>query len=282
MYNFEELEKENYELVRKYADLSLGEKEYYYAMIEGKQRGRIFVDNTRSIAAVLFWHYCGFGFVAGNPDEIFMENVKRMVRKEHEYFLQDTEINQKKFVLQQNNDAIGKSLDNHSIEKYLDNDIIKIYLDNDSGIKRSERLYFVMGEIRPDVLELDKDYEIKVLDENILSRLTGHIIPSFSWASSEDFLKYGKGYCILHGKDIASFAFSAAVGGGKIDIGIETNQRYQDRGLAKIVANKMIDYAYEIGAQPVWGCAIENVASRKTAEGIGFMLAGKHAKYVKS
>jgi len=263
MNNFEELKKENYELVRKYADLSYGEKEYYYAMVEGKQRGRIFVDNTQSIAAVLFWHYCGFGFVAGNPNKIFMENVKRMVRKEHDYFLQNTEMNQKKFIFQQDNNVIEKCL------------------DNDTGITRSECLYFVMGEIRPNVLELDKDYDIKVLDKDILSRLTGNIIPSFSWASIEEFIKYGKGYCILHGENIASCAFSAAVGGGRIDIGIETNERYQGRGLAKIVANKMIDYAYEVGAQPVWGCAIENVASRKTAEGIGFMLAGKHAKYVK-
>ena len=264
MYNFEELEKENYELVRKYANFSCGEKEYYNAIIEGKQHGRIFVDNTQSINAVLFWHYCGFGFVAGNPNEIFMENVKRMVRKEHEYFIQNTEKNQKKLVLMQENEKIEK------------------YFDNETDIKRSERLYFVMGKKRPVILDLDKDYEIKMLDKNILPRLKGHIIPAFSWASTEEFLKFGKGYCILHGEDIASCAFSASVGGGRIDIGIETNEKYRNRSLGKILASKMIDYTYEVGAQPVWGCAIENMGSRKTAESIGFVLAGKHAIYVKS
>lgn len=261
--SFNELEIDKYELVKEFADLSIGEKEYYYSIIDGKQKGRIFVDNVEKINAVLFWHYSGFGFVAGNPDAAFMENVKAMIMQEHTYFRQYSNRTKKKLILQQNNDLIEK------------------YLNGTKGIKRTERLYFVMSGKRQVIQKLSSEYEIKEIDAEILSRLIGDVVPAFSWSSNEEFLQYGKGYCIVRGDDIASWAFSAAIGAGRIDIGIETNKKYRGIGLGKVVASKMIDYTYSVDAQPVWGCGLENELSRKTAESVGFKLAGKHAKYIK-
>lgn len=67
-----------------------------------------------------------------------------------------------------------------------------------------------------------------------------------------------------------SWAFSAAVSTKEIDIGIETNSQYQQRGLGFIVARKMIQYVISQGKKPVWACHYKNAASEKMAEKLGF------------
>lgn len=101
--------------------------------------------------------------------------------------------------------------------------------------------------------------------------LSGTIVPSLFWINIKDFLAKGKGYCISCGDDIATWAFSAAVSSKEIDIGVETNPKYQQQGLGKIVAKKMIQYTIEQSKKPVWACHYKNDASAKMAEKLGFI-----------
>lgn len=117
---------------------------------------------------------------------------------------------------------------------------------------------------------LPSGYELKEIDNQILNRISGKIVPSLFWRNVNDFLEKGKGYCITCDNDIASWAFSAAVSTKEIDIGIETNSQYQQRGLGFIVARKMIQYVISQGKKPVWACHYKNVASEKMAKKLGF------------
>lgn len=123
--------------------------------------------------------------------------------------------------------------------------------------------------------DMPKEFELKELDARLLSKVSGNIVPSLFWESSNDFLLKGKGYCVVHNEEVASWAFSAAVSSQEIDIGIETNLKYQKQGLGMIVAKRMMQYAIEQGKKPVWACHYQNTASAKMAEKLGFVKTGE-------
>ena len=107
-------------------------------------------------------------------------------------------------------------------------------------------------------------------DAELLSKIKGRITPYFSWDNADEFLSKGKGYCIVTDGEVAAWAFSAAVSSTEIDIGIETQEKYQHRGFAAIVSKAMIKYVLEQGKIPVWACHYKNIASAKLADKLGF------------
>ena len=45
------------------------ETAFSYSIVENRQKGRIFVDTVINPGVALFWHYCGFAYLAGDPDK---------------------------------------------------------------------------------------------------------------------------------------------------------------------------------------------------------------------
>ncbi len=117
------------------------------------------------------------------------------------------------------------------------------------------------------------------IDEELLSRIEGRVVPLNFWSSSEEFLTKGKGYCLTKNDEVAAVAFSAAVSSRQIDIGIETKESHRRKGLAVIVAKKMAEYVLSIGKEPVWDCDAANAGSRATAERAGFEVVLQYAYY---
>ena len=68
-----------------------------------------------------------------------------------------------------------------------------------------------------------------------------------------------------------AIAFSAAVSSEEIDIGVETDERYRHKGLARALADKMCREVLSIGKKPVWAHAISNAGSKNTALSVGFV-----------
>lgn len=63
-----ELNKEQYKSCQKIRELIKELKSdtvYIHSILEGRQQGRIFVDDLSNVQNVLIWHYCTFAFVAG-------------------------------------------------------------------------------------------------------------------------------------------------------------------------------------------------------------------------
>lgn len=253
-----ELHSSEFGKVSKLAEQINYEKEYPFSIVNGMQDGRIFVDNVNNIKTVLLWHYCGFAYLVGKPNDIFVDTaIKLMMREVKE--------NQQRFILQ------------------VDNKQLEVFFKSQKGIANSQRMNFDINrkKLPLDNLKVGEELSLKEVDEDILLNLKGRIIPSFSWSHPAQFLRYGKGYCVMHKNDVASCAFSAAIGGNSIDIGVETNEKYRGLGLGKIVALQMVNYILSVGAQPVWACHINNIASRKLAESIGFELSNVHSIFFK-
>ena len=118
--------------------------------------------------------------------------------------------------------------------------------------------------------------------EQVKKQLIGRIIPSFSWQDQETFLEKGKGFGICEKGKIIASAFSAVIGDGELDIGLETEEAYRGRGLGTHTALAMLGYCQKEGLTPVWGCAMQNEGSRRTAERVGFSLSDQHAVYYKA
>ena len=82
---------------------------------------------------------------------------------------------------------------------------------------------------------------------------------------------------IVHQGRFVSGACSAAVGGGKFEIEIQTHQHFRRRGLARAVAAALILYGLEHGLEVCWDAA--NEPSSALARQLGFHPTGKYEAY---
>lgn len=230
-----------------YADINGCGKVYPLSISERIQYGEIFVNSNSNYQAVLFWHHCGFAYLSGKFDEAFLEDVyKLMLNKDNE--------NPRRFIL---------LVDDARIEKF--------FQSKDNIVFERRYLFEYTNEYTPIPPNLPSGYKLKEIDTQLLSKIHGNIVPALFWNDLNGFFEQGKGYCIIHGDNIAAWAFSSAISSTEIDIGIETDKNYQHRGFATIVANRMIQYAFEEGKMPAWACHYKNVASAKLAKKVGFV-----------
>src|SRR6516162_9319215 len=99
----------------------------------------------------------------------------------------------------------------------------------------------------------------------------------YNFRSHEEFITRGVGMGILHQGRFVSGASSAAVGGGKFEIEIQTRREFRRRGLACAVAAALILYGLEHGLEACWDAA--NEPSSALARQLGFHPTGKYEAY---
>jgi GNAT superfamily N-acetyltransferase len=99
----------------------------------------------------------------------------------------------------------------------------------------------------------------------------------YNFRSPEEFITRGVGMGILHQGRFVSGACSAALGGGKFEIEIQTHREYRRRGLARAVAAALILYSLEHGLEACWDAASE--PSSALARQLGFHPTEKYEAY---
>src|SRR5215467_10629681 len=99
----------------------------------------------------------------------------------------------------------------------------------------------------------------------------------YNFRSHEEFITRGVGMGILHQGRFVSGACSAAVGGGKFEIEIQTHREFRRRGLARAVAAALILHGLERGMEACWDAA--NEPSSALARQLGFHPTGKYDAY---
>jgi GNAT superfamily N-acetyltransferase len=99
----------------------------------------------------------------------------------------------------------------------------------------------------------------------------------YNFRSHEEFITRAVGMGILHQGRFVSGAAAAAVGGGKIEIEIQTHHQFRRRGLARAVAAALILYCLEHGIEACWDAA--NEPSATLARQLGFHSTGKYEAY---
>jgi RimJ/RimL family protein N-acetyltransferase len=99
----------------------------------------------------------------------------------------------------------------------------------------------------------------------------------YNFRTHEEFITRGVGMGILHQGRFVSGASSAAVGGGKFEIEIQTRREFRRHGLARAVAAALILYCLEHGIEACWDAA--NEPSAALARQLGFHSTGKYEAY---
>lgn len=220
---------------------------YPLSIAEGIQDGDIYIGAGKDCINILFCTYCGFAYLSAEADRYFMEEIHRMMQEKHQS-------NAGRFLLMTNEKAV---------EGY--------FASKDDIVLEKRYLFEYVGNKEYVESDIPAGCELKEIDQELLSGISGRIVPSLFWKNTESFLENGKGYCVVCGNDIASWAFSAAVSSKEIDIGIETNPTYRGNGFSILAARKMIQYTIAQGKNPVWACHYQNIASAKIAEKLGFI-----------
>jgi GNAT superfamily N-acetyltransferase len=130
---------------------------------------------------------------------------------------------------------------------------------------------FVSSQVGEFRLQRVQPVEVRQFAEDLSSKLV------CNFRSFEDFSARGCGFGILHGGKFVAGASSTAIGGGKLEIEIQTHPDYRRRGLAKAVGAELMLHCFKEGLEPCWDAA--NPASAALARELGFIAAGKYSAY---
>ena len=258
-----EISKDKYDASKHLLDFAAGDKTFAYSIIENRQGGKVYVDNEIDIKSAIFWHDCGYGLLAeGALSDDSATTVVNLFNEKHPS-------SGKGLVLQ----VLGSDLKNK----------IEQERKKDQSIRAGTRLIFRFNRSRffEEFFKTPVGFSILQIDGQLYQRIKGNVVPAFSWASPEEFINNGIGFCLMKEEEIRSVGFSCFIGNGQIDIGVETIPKYRKHGYAKIIASKLIKYCLDNNLEPIWGCSKENISSKKIAMLLGFELVGENMYYYK-
>ncbi len=89
--------------------------------------------------------------------------------------------------------------------------------------------------------------------------------------SVDDFLQHKFGYCLQSGQDLVGWCLSEYNHGDQCELGIETLEGFQRRGLATATAQATMAYAQSVGITRIgWHCWKANIPSSSLARKLGF------------
>jgi GNAT superfamily N-acetyltransferase len=242
------------------------------AVLESKVLGKVFVDNVSNPKTVLIAHSYGMSLLFGDTENLEFNSSLA------DYVL-NTNSDRLKYEWMQVyperwNDKLSEILNDKIIDyskiagEYSQTDLeMLIEKNRKSHVIQWGRVNFNYCNR---VINVESEYNIKLIDSDLYDRIEGTVIPKYFWNSKEGFLSDGIGYVLMIGNDIASVAFSSCKFENRLEIGVETSENYRGMGFAKHLCLVMLAYCKLNGYSPVWACRKENIGSYKLAKSLGF------------
>lgn len=244
------------------------------AVLELKSHGRVLVDNMDEPKTIFIAHSYGMSLLFGDTENLefntslgdYMLNTNGDRLKYEWMQVYPEKWNDKlREILNEKIINYSKIASEYS-QTELDNLINK---DRKNHVIQWRRVNFKYKNINT-VINVESEYNIKLIDSDIYDRLEGSVIPKYFWKSKEGFLSDGVGYVLMNGNDIVSIAFSSCKFENELEIGVETSENYRGMGFAKHVCRAMLTYCKLNGYFPIWACKKENIGSYRLAKGLGF------------
>ena len=209
------------------------------SVVQKYQSGSIYASGN----CILFRHMNNFTFLSGTPDEKEIREIHGLI--------------------------LSESLKFMCSDSSLCDRLAQL-----GGVELITRdIYRYIPETAPEI-SIPEGFTLRSIDSELFDSITGRVPPSLYWDSCEQFRKNGIGFCIMHGNEAASWAFSSAVSSEEVDIGIETAENYRHRGLALAAAAAVIKEILP-DRRPTWTCQRSNLGSARTAEKLGFVRSSE-------
>lgn len=154
--------------------------------------------------------------------------------------------------------------------------IEEIYKDN---IIKNERYsikknpIFNCKELQSNITDLSSEYKIKAIDEVLASRIKNEQFINIT----DNYEKYGIGYCCLYNDEIIGVASSNIFYKNGIEVNIRVKEEHRRKGIATAIASKLILKCLEINKKVSWDAA--NLSSVGLAEKLGFQYDSTYNIY---
>lgn len=219
-----------------------------YSVVEGKNNGRIFVDDDINPKTAYIFCDFGFSFIVGDEhNESFNKHIDELIFDD---ILEKME--EKELVLFPCTEKWKSKLE----ELLSHRGVIKIHRKTFDFIKTYYKS-FIEKEI-----QLPEGLALKNIDQEFANQYSKHK------DISESASKFG--FCLVNENEIISECCTVAVGGGEAEIDINTNENYRRKRFATIVATAFIDYCLENNIVPNWSCWPFREESILLAKKLGF------------
>ena len=148
-----------------------------------------------------------------------------------------------------------------------------------ADLKQGRYVFFSFeGQVKPNwENKKPPSFELELIDEDFLFHSKYENIEFVKsevrqmWTSINRFIEYGFGFSLVTSDEIVSWCTSEYMSKDKCGMGIETLREYQNRGLATIAASAFVEHSLQRNIKPHWECGVENLASRRVAEKVGFV-----------
>lgn len=118
--------------------------------------------------------------------------------------------------------------------------------------------------------QLPIGFEMRPIDRELLERCEWGSDMAFYCGSLENFLAHDLGLCMMRGHDIIVEVYASSLGKTQAEIGAVTREAHRGRGYAPIACAYLIQLLEQRGYRPYWSCDVDNPASIRVAQKLGF------------
>ncbi|MEW5869557.1 MAG: GNAT family N-acetyltransferase [Chloroflexota bacterium] len=228
----------------------------------GYNPGRVFVDRGESPACAWVWLACGYLYLVGEPPQ---DNPAWQCLLLEELAPAWQAAGESGFILAPFSDAwqarLGDFLQSQPHEQ--------IY--RRTFTFHPERF----AALRARLPRLPEGFELQRMNAALVEQLGG--MPT--WASTQDFIERGLGFCLVKDGEIASACTSVFATPNGVEIDVHTEEPYRRQGLATLAAAALIEACLQSGRQPNWECFWENQASCALAARLGYEMKEDYPVY---
>lgn len=235
----------------------------------GNTPGRVFVDEYTIPQVAIVWMQWGFTYLAGQPvHEQLMADIVNQIIPE---LISESSLRTQELLLFPCSESWTSNLSS-SLAAYRPK---KIFRRAFSFIPNSFSDHYGWLD------RLPSGFHIYRIDQPLIERLGSQVSQEItsSWASTEDFLNRGFGFCLLHKDEIVSLCTSSFIAGREVEACIRTTLHYRSKGYATFTALAFIEHCLQNDLLPHWECPWDHLASCALATRLGFVNPVDHLVY---
>ena len=226
-----------------------GYSSYAFSVLEGRQKGRVFVDNRGQPRSALIINLAAPSLACGAADKGDLSG-----------FLQE--------VLARLPEGQVLTFWTTSEEWHTALSALPAFLRH--------RTVFAYPSSTPKTAEehaLPNGFRLEQIDEVLAQRLQDGLDPwgIGVWEGPLGFVRGSVGYCVVQDDKIVSACTAAFIGDGAAEVSIVTDERFRRQGLAATGCRALIRHCLAHNLRPNWSCNSNNLASVALAEKLGFV-----------